>query len=89
MPAPRLHLPRGLPGSGKSTVARRLASQGAVHVELDAFKRRLWSATGRIWIRGLRPASACWPRTPGSWSTTSGTWTSKRALPATLPGPIR
>lgn len=42
MPAPRLHLPRGLPASGKSTLARQLAADGAVHVELDVFKRRLW-----------------------------------------------
>lgn len=39
---PRLHLPVGLPGSGKSTLARELAAAGAVHVELDVFKRRLW-----------------------------------------------
>lgn len=41
-PAPTLHLPRGLPGCGKSTLARGLASGGAVHVELDVFRRRLW-----------------------------------------------
>lgn len=42
MPAPTLHIPRGLPASGKTTLARRLAAEGAAHVELDAFKRRLW-----------------------------------------------
>lgn len=42
MPAPTLHIPRGLPGCGKSTLARRLAAGGAAHVELDVFKRRLW-----------------------------------------------
>lgn len=39
----RIHIPRGLPASGKSTLARRLAATtGAVHVELDAIKRQVW-----------------------------------------------
>lgn len=32
----------GSPGSGKSALARGFAAGGAVHVELDVFKRRLW-----------------------------------------------
>lgn len=46
---PLLHLPRGLPGCGKSTLARKLAATGAVHVELDAHRRRVWPACPRSW----------------------------------------
>ncbi|MEU6990315.1 AAA family ATPase [Streptomyces sp. NPDC046465] len=44
-----LHLPRGLPGSGKSTLARGLAAAGAVHVELDAHRRRVWPQCPSSW----------------------------------------
>jgi predicted kinase len=49
MPAPALHLPRGLPASGKSTLARRLAAQGAAHVALDAHRRRVWPGCPPSW----------------------------------------
>ncbi|MCZ4513510.1 AAA family ATPase, partial [Streptomyces sp. ActVer] len=46
---PRLHAPRGLPGAGKSTLARRLAAAGAAHVELDVHRRRLWPDCPPSW----------------------------------------
>ena len=46
---PRLHLPTGLPGSGKTTVSRELAATGAVHVELDAHRRRVWPDCPPSW----------------------------------------
>lgn len=46
---PRLHLPTGLPGSGKTTVARDLAAIGAVHVELDVHRRRVWPDCPPSW----------------------------------------
>lgn len=46
---PRLHLPTGLPGSGKTTVSRALAARGAVHVELDAHRRRVWPDCPPSW----------------------------------------
>lgn len=46
---PRLHLPVGLPGSGKSTVSRALAARGAAHVELDAHRRRVWPDCPPSW----------------------------------------
>lgn len=46
---PRLHLPTGLPGSGKTTVARQLAATGAAHVELDAHRRRMWPDCPPSW----------------------------------------
>ena len=39
-PLPRLVLVRGLPGSGKSTIARTLAQIGYDHVEADMFFER-------------------------------------------------
>jgi predicted kinase len=48
-PAPALHLPRGLPASGKTTLARRLAAQGAAHVALDAHRRRVWPDCPPSW----------------------------------------
>lgn len=45
-----VHVPRGLPGSGKSTLSRLIAATtGAVHVELDAHRRRLWPACPPSW----------------------------------------
>lgn len=45
-----IHLPRGLQGSGKSTLARRIAATtGAVHVELDEHRRRIWPDCPRSW----------------------------------------
>lgn len=49
MPTPALHLPRGLPASGKSTLARRLAATGAAHVALDAHRRRVWPDCPPSW----------------------------------------
>jgi len=60
MPAPRLHLPRGLPGSGKSTVARRLASQAPVvgdrtHLDPRAAARlRVLAPDARVVVHDLR-----------------------------------
>lgn len=46
---PTLHLPMGLPGSGKSTLSRGLAESGVVHVELDVIRRRVWPGCPRSW----------------------------------------
>lgn len=46
---PTLHLPRGLPGSGKTTLARRLAEAGVVHIELDVIRRRVWPQCPPSW----------------------------------------
>ncbi|MFM9635927.1 AAA family ATPase [Streptomyces turgidiscabies] len=45
-----LHIPRGLPGSGKTTLGRDLAARtGAAHVELDAHRRRVWPDCPPSW----------------------------------------
>ncbi|MCX5336920.1 ATP-binding protein [Streptomyces sp. NBC_00140] len=45
-----LHIPRGLPGSGKTTLARTLAAAtGATHVQLDAHRQRLWPDCPPSW----------------------------------------
>lgn len=45
-----IHAPRGLPAAGKSTLARRLAAAtGAVHVELDVIKLRVWPDVPHIY----------------------------------------
>lgn len=49
MTGPDLHIIRGLPASGKTTLARRLAAVGAVHVELDTHRRRLWPDCPPTW----------------------------------------
>lgn len=49
MSRPTIHAPRGLPGAGKSTLARRLAAAGAAHVELDTHRRRLWPDCPPSW----------------------------------------
>lgn len=47
---PTIHLTRGLPASGKSTLGRQLAAAtGAVHVQLDAHRRRVWPECPRSW----------------------------------------
>lgn len=46
---PTVHLPRGLPGSGKTTLARELAASGVVHVELDVIHREVWPDCPRSW----------------------------------------
>jgi predicted kinase len=48
-PRPVAHVIRGLQASGKSTLARRLAVAGAVHVELDEVRRRVWPDCPRSW----------------------------------------
>ena len=45
-----VHVLRGLPGAGKTTAARRLVARaGAVHVELDAHRRRVWPGCPPSW----------------------------------------
>lgn len=47
---PVVHVIQGLQGAGKSTLARELAAtSGAVHVELDAVRRRVWPDAPREW----------------------------------------
>lgn len=47
---PALHLPRGLQGSGKTTLSRRIAeATGAAHVELDVHRRRIWPECPPSW----------------------------------------
>lgn len=43
---PRIHVIRGLPASGKTTLATRIT---AVHVQLDTHRRRLWPDCPRSW----------------------------------------
>lgn len=45
-----IHAPRGLQASGKSTLSRRIAdATGAVHVDLDAIRRRVWPDCPPVW----------------------------------------
>ena len=47
---PAIHAPRGLPGSGKTELSRLIAAAtGAVHVELDAHRRRIWPNCPPSW----------------------------------------
>lgn len=47
---PTIHAPRGLPAAGKSTLAHHLATRtGAVHVELDTHRHRIWPDCPPSW----------------------------------------
>jgi predicted kinase len=47
---PVAHLPRGLQGSGKTTLAARIAATtGAVHVRLDDHRRKMWPDCPPSW----------------------------------------
>ncbi|MCX5598376.1 ATP-binding protein [Streptomyces phaeochromogenes] len=58
MPRPTIYAPRGLPGAGKSTLARRLAAAGAAHVELDVIKHRVWPDCPRLYDPYTGPGRA-------------------------------
>ena len=47
---PLIHAPRGLPGAGKTTLAKRIAAAtAAVHVELDVIKLAVWPDVPRMY----------------------------------------
>jgi predicted kinase len=48
-PRPVAHVVRGLQGSGKTTLSRRLAALGAVHMELDVIRRAVWPGCPPSW----------------------------------------
>lgn len=58
-----IHAPMGVQASGKSTLSRRIAAAtGAVHVDLDDVRRRVWPDCPPVWDphagEGLRVQAA-------------------------------
>jgi len=50
MSRPTFHAPMGLQGSGKTTLSRQLAAAtGAVHIDLDPIRRRVWPDCPASW----------------------------------------